>query len=174
MKYKIFLNKILFIFVIIAIIGIIYYMKINNLNKFKVIQKEYSIKNTIKKNFLIKIKDGYSEEIININLMDNFEESIEIGQTNELFIIEYERNDTGEIVTALKKLNYDRNEIKVLKYDVSNQKEFKENKTSMYKKITRTGDNFGIRIIGTTSETQPIMDGDILFQYTESNIVEYK
>ncbi|GAA0117707.1 hypothetical protein [Clostridium senegalense] len=160
---------------IVVIIGGIYYMKTNKSNKVSgFVQEEYSIKNTTKKNFLIKIKEGYSEEIINMNLMDNFIKAVDSKKNDEIYIIEYERNENGEIVTSLKKLNYDGSEIKVLEYDVSNQKEFKEGELIAYKKITKTGDNFGARIVGTTSEVQPIMEGDILFEYVESNKVEYE
>ncbi|MGL4731137.1 MAG: hypothetical protein ACRCW0_06105 [Clostridium sp.] len=175
MKNKKAVIVVLIIVVAIILGGGIYYMNNKSRNASSdFVQEEYSIKNTSKKNYLIKVKEGYAEEIINMKLMDDFIKNIEEKKDDEIYIIEYERNENGEIVTALKKLNYDGKQVKVLSYDVSNQKNFKEEESMSYSKITKTGDNFGARIVGTTSEVQPIVDGDIIFEYVESNKVEYE
>lgn len=160
--------------ILIIASGGMYYMRNMNKSEKEFVQQKYSIENTSKENFLIKIKDGYSEEIINSDLMDEFIENIEGKKEDKINIIEYARNENGEIVTSFKELNYDGNKVEVLNYDVSNAKEFKEEDSTVYYKITKTGDNFGARIIGTTSEVQPVVDGDIIFEYVESNKVEYQ
>lgn len=137
-------------------------------------QEKYEIKNVADKNYVVKIKDGYNEEVLNISLVDNFIKNVENKKSDEVFIIEYEKNKNKEIVTSLQEINYDEKKIEVTNYDVSNEKEFKEKEKKDYFRLWKVGDNFGAKIVATKSEVEPVINGDILFEYVESNTKEYK
>lgn len=161
--------------IVLLLIGGIYYGKSSFTNNPRTVeQEEYELKNVASKNYLVKVKEGYNEEVINMSLIDDFIKNVENHKKDEVFIIEYEKNENKKIVTSLKKITYDGEEITVVDYDVSNQKKFTEKSTDKYVKMWKVGDNFGAKIVVTNSPVQPVMEGDILFEYVESNVVEYK
>lgn len=165
-------KRLLIVFIIIVIAALFLFNFIKS-NKEKDSENQFTYENAVKGNFLIKVKEGYDEEIINLSNLDRFIDNINHGKEDDVYILEYAKKNKSKLPVSLCKATYDGETLKVMNFDFD-KGNFIEKGTKDYETLIKTGDNFGARVVGLKSKIQPIEEGDIIFEYVESNVTEAK
>ncbi|MEW8957138.1 hypothetical protein, partial [Clostridium sp.] len=148
--------------------------EVNTVNVNSHIPSEYSYENVVDKNYAIKIYKGLKEEVINLSVIEDFIKNYNDKKPSEIFLIEYLEKDNVKKVKNLMNLKFNGEEGTLIKYDVSNEKEFKEGTRKKFKKIVKSGDNTGVNIVLLEDELQSPLEGESIFTYEEGASKEYK
>ena len=114
-------------------------------------------------------------EIYNINKLDDFIKSTNIGKEDKIRIVEYENNVTGTWVNKIYELNYDGKKIIDIEYDTySNPNVFIPSQPYIFNKIIKKDypDGISYRICGSKNDEND--DCGKLISFYKNSIVDKK
>lgn len=147
---------------------------INTIDASTYIPDEYSYENIVNKNYVIKVYKGLKSEVINLSIIEEFIKNSNDKKSGEIFLIEYLEKDNIKKVKTLINLKFNGEEGTITKYDVSDEKKFKEGSKEKFKKIVKSGDNNDANIVLLKDELQSPLEGQVILTYEDGTSKEYK
>lgn len=138
------------------------------------IPEKYKYKKVLEENYVVKIVEGNSTEVIDISKLSNFIKNFKTKKNDEIFIIEYLQKGDIRVINYVINMKIQGDKVKFTKYDVDEKGILKVNVQKSFVEIVETGDNYGVKVVGRENKFQKLKETYTILNYSKSQATEWK